>query len=151
MVKHIPKTDIETLIQLRLGYIAQETSLSDEDKEKLSSQLTNYFNAHLQDDSFTAYGYFIDDRIVSAAFLITNERPPGLNNINGMYGTVMNVFTYPEYQGKGYATAVMKHLIEDATQKGIKLLDLYATEAGEPLYKKLEFKEVEYTAMVLKL
>lgn len=89
----------------------------------------------------------IDGEIVTAAFLIIDEKPPGLNNLNGRYGTIMNVFTYPEHRGKGYATSVMSSLIVDADNIFVSVLDLYSTKAGKRLYEKLGFKEVEYSAM----
>ena len=151
MVNHIFKADIDTLIKLRLGYISQEIIISDEEKERLTPHLTKYFEEHISNDSFTAYGYFLNDQIISSAFLITDKCPPGLNNLNGTFGIIMNVFTYPEHREKGYARAVMEYLIEDAKRKGIQVLDLYATENGKPLYEKLGFKIIDYTAMKLKI
>jgi predicted GNAT family acetyltransferase len=86
-------------------------------------------------------------QFISAAFLIIDERPPGINNPNGRYGTIMNVFTYPERRGKGYAASVMNYLIVDADVIFVSVLDLYSTKAGKRLYEKLGFKEVEYSAM----
>ncbi|MFR3216452.1 MAG: GNAT family N-acetyltransferase [Dysgonomonas mossii] len=144
-------TDIDQIVGLRFDFIATETDIDKKDRESLTANLRKYFEEALSDGTFTAYGYFIDNKIVSTAFLITDKRPPGLKNPTGIYGTVMNVLTYSDFRGKGYATAVMKYLIGDAQSKGVKILDLYATGEGKPLYEKLGFKDVEYTAMWMKL
>lgn len=140
-------TDIDTLVKLRFDYISTEIELSVEDKAKFEPQLREYFKEYVPEEKFTAYAMEIDGEIVSTAFLIIDERPPGLNNPNGRYGTIMNVFTYPEHRGKGYATSLMSYLIVDADNIFVSVLDLYSTKAGKRLYEKLGFKEVEYSAM----
>lgn len=139
--------DIDTLVKLRFDYISTEIELSEEDKAKLEPKLREYFKEYVSQENFTAYVMEVDGEIVSAAFLIIEERPPGLNNPNGRYGTIMNVFTYPEHWGKGYATSLINSLIVDADNIFVSVLDLYSTEAGKKLYEQLGFKEVEYFAM----
>lgn len=139
--------DIDILVKLRFDYISTEIDLSAEDKVKLEPQLRAYFKEYVTEEKFTAYAMEINGKIVSAAFLIIDERPPGLSNSNGRYGTIMNVFTYPEHRGKGYATSVMNNLIVDADNIFVSVLDLYSTKAGKRLYEKLGFKEVGYSAM----
>lgn len=139
--------DIDTLVKLRFDYISTDIELSAEEKSKLEPKLREYFKEYVTQENFTAYVMEIDGKIVSAAFLIIDERPPGLNNPNGRYGTIMNVFTYPEHRGKGYATSLMNSLIVDADNIFVSILDLYSTKAGKRLYEKLGFKEVEYSAM----
>lgn len=139
--------DIDTLVRLRFDYISMEIELSAEDKARLEPKLREYFKEYVTQENFTAYVMEIDGKIVSVAFLIIDERPPGLNNPNGRYGTIMNVFTYPEHRGKGYATSLMNSLIVDADNIFVSALDLYSTKAGKKLYEKLGFKEVEYSAM----
>lgn len=140
-------TDIDTLVKLRFDYISTEIDLNAEDKAKLEPKLREYFKEYVSEEKFTAYAMEIDGEIVSAAFLIIDEKPPGLNNLNGRYGTIMNVFTYPQHRGKGYASCVMSSLIVDADNIFITVLDLYSTKAGKRLYEKLGFKEIEYSAM----
>lgn len=139
--------DIDKLVKLRFDYISTEIDLSTEDKSKLEPKLRKYFKEYVTQENFTAYVMEIDGKIVSAAFLIIAERPPGLNNLNGRYGTIMNVFTYPEYRRKGYITSLMDSLIIDANNILVSVLDLYSTKAGKMLYEKLGFKEMGYSAM----
>ncbi len=140
-------TDIDTLVKLRFDYISTEIELSAEDKTKFEPQLREYFKQYVPEGKCIAYAMEIDGEIVSAAFLIIDEKPPGLNNPNGRYGTIMNVFTHPGHRGKGYASCVMKCLMDNAENSFVSVLDLYSTQAGKRLYAKLGFKEVEYSAM----
>jgi len=49
--------------------------------------------------------------------------------------------TLPEYRGKGIGAALMGKMLEAAADKGNKLVVLHATKEGEPLYKKLGFRQ----------
>jgi len=149
MEEVITITDIDLLCELRFNYISTEIDVSNSDRLTLLPQLRRYFEEHLLDHSFTAYGYLFNGKIISTAFLTVDHRPPGFNNLNGSYGTIMNVFTFPEYQKRGYASVVLKHLIEDAKMEQITVLDLYATDKGRSLYEKMGFKVIDYTAMRL--
>lgn len=139
--------DIDILVKLRFDYISTEIELSTEDRAKLEPKLREYFKQNVSEEKFTAYVMEVNGEIVSAAFLIIDERPAGFNNPNGRYGTIMNVFTYPEHRGKGYATSVVNYLIIDADAIFVSILDLYSTIEGKRLYEKLGFKQVEYSAM----
>ncbi len=144
--------DIEDLIQLRIDFLKTDIGyLSLEDELAIQEQLTKYFEKHLQIGDCIAMIAKIDAEIISAAFLILQERPANPSFITGKTGTLMNVLTYPEYRRKGIATQVIKALIEEAKTVGVSSIDLYATEDGKSLYEELGFEVPSYTAMRLNL
>jgi GNAT superfamily N-acetyltransferase len=79
--------------------------------------------------------------------------PANLEFINGKRGTLLNVFTYPEYRRIGLATKVIKQIITNVKQIGISTIDLDSTQEGKLLYEKLGFIEpnLNHTTMKLKL
>lgn len=143
--------DISSLIELRLEYLQEETgNLSPEQERAFSTQLEGYLPIHLGNDFFA---FFAEEegKIVSAAFLITSERPASMAFPNGRVGTIMNVFTCPEFRRKGYARKVVSFAVEDAKGMGIAMVELSATSEGRPLYEKLGFAMPDYTYMRLYL
>ena len=52
---------------------------------------------------------------------------------------------------KGIASKLLQLLIEEARQQKVSSVELLATEAGKPLYRKLGFTEAENTFMRLKV
>ena len=70
------------------------------------------------------------------------EKPMSPSFITGKTGTVLNVYTKPEYRHNGYAKRLMTMMLEDATKLGISVIDLKATEDGYPLYKSVGFEDV---------
>ena len=61
----------------------------------------------------------------------------------------MNVYTEPEYRGKGLCTKLMQNLIAYGKKRGLGRVDLSATKEGYPIYSKMGFvkKENRYTDM----
>lgn len=132
--------DIDTLIKLRLEYLTHHFGrLEPETEQALRRQLKSYFAAHLNHD-FLAVMCEDDGKAVSTAYLAISEKPANPRFITGKTATVLNVYTYPEYRKRGCATQVLELLIQQARNMNISYIELSATEAGKPLYKKLGFQ-----------
>lgn len=146
--------DIELLIKLRLAYLNDDRGeLSEQDKSAVISQLKEYYPKHLESD-FIAYIAETDSNIIAAAFLVIKEVPANPAFITGKTGTILNVFTYPEYRKKGIATKLLELVIEEAKIQNLSFIELSATESGKPLYEKLGFQTRQpskYTEMRLNL
>jgi GNAT superfamily N-acetyltransferase len=60
-------------------------------------------------------------------------------NPSGRYGYVFNVATDPDCRRRGYSRACMVAVLDWYRERGVRKVDLKATEAGEPLYRSLGF------------
>lgn len=144
--------DIDKLIKLRFDYFkADKIHVTDKEENAIHKQLRLYFEKHITQESFIAILVEEDGEIASAGFLAISEKPASPSFITGYAATLLNVLTYPKFQRKGYATIVVKHIIEEAKQRNISVIDLSATAGGIELYRKLGFEESHYTSMRLKL
>lgn len=143
------KDDIKELIRLRIAYMIDDFGgISDYEKECMEKQLPDYFTRKLGNE-LIAFIAKDDHRIVSVAYLQIIEMPANSIVLNGLCGEVLNVYTEPEYRGKGLCTQIMKNLIEYGKKRGLGRVDLSATEEGYPIYKSVGFvdKEHRYTDM----
>jgi len=144
--------DRDLFIRLRLDFINEFHKDVDEiEKEKLKTSLQSYFDRHIENDEFIGIVCEYDKKTISVAYLIIDEWPPNRKFLNGKIGTLLNVYTYPEYRKNGIATDVIKRIIEEAKKQNVSIIDLLATEDGESVYKKLGFLENEDKSMRLKL
>lgn len=145
--------DIDDLIRLRIDFLTMDQGrLSDQNEKEIRAQLKVYLAKHIPLEDFIAViAKHPTGKIASAAFLIIQERPANPSFITGLTGTLLNVVTYPEFRRKGIASQVIGEIINEARQKGVSSIDLYATDDGKELYKKLGFVEPSYTSMRLKL
>jgi len=51
----------------------------------------------------------------------------------------VNVYTEPQWRGKGIARALMRELMQWASEQGTDRVVLHASDAGRPLYESLGF------------
>ncbi|MCC8154774.1 MAG: GNAT family N-acetyltransferase [Tannerellaceae bacterium] len=143
--------DIDLLVLLRFAFLSEMISIPEDDRYSLESNFRCYCEKHLRQDDFVALGVCIGSEIVSCGFLVVDERPASPAFPNGLTGTVLNVYTYPEHQRKGYGQAVIEAIIKESKERNLSVLTLSATEAGKRLYDKLGFTEPGYTEMKLKM
>lgn len=155
IVRFASINDISTLIRVRFDYFDTEGwILADDKMAMIRAQLQQYYQEHLNRDFFAAFAENNEKAIASVAFLVISENPANLSWPTGKTGMMLNVLTYPEFRRKGYATQVLKLLIDKAKEKNLSFIELSASELGKPLYKKLGFRIIEashFTEMKLPL
>lgn len=136
------KKDIGVLTNLRIAYLNEDLGvISDENLELMKSTLPSYYTKHLNKD-LMVYVAKDGEKIVSCAFLLIVEKPMSPSFITGKTGTVLNVYTKPDYRKKGYAKKLMTMMLEDTKAEGVSIVELKATEDGYSLYKSVGFEDV---------
>lgn len=144
--------DVALLIKLRLDFLSDESGpLSGEQSESITAELNSYFPEHLAKGDFIAVIAEQDGCTASAAFLSIAARPANPSMPTGKAGTILNVYTYPEFRRKGLAAKILSMLIDEAGKQNVSIIDLNATADGKPVYEKLGFQAIPYTGMRLKL
>lgn len=134
------KKDIGVLTDLRIAYLNEDLGvISDENLELMKSTLPSYYTKHLNKD-LMVYVAKDGEKIVSCAFLLIVEKPMSPSFITGKTGTVLNVYTKPDYRKKGYAKKLMTMMLEDTKAEGVSIVELKATEDGYSLYKSVGFE-----------
>ena len=134
--------EIDELVEFRLAYLKEDFGkISESDLQKLKETLPQYFRNHLNRDLFV-YVVREADEILACAFLLVVEKPMSPAFITGKTGTVLNVYTKPEYRKRGYAKQLMNALLEDAKANDLSVVELKATEDGYQLYKSVGFEDV---------
>lgn len=135
------KNDIPLLVELRIKYLLEDYGNLSEDKlTTITNNLYPYFEAHLNKDLFV----FVckdADIIVSCCFLCVFEKPSNPTFINGKTGTILNVYTKPEYRKNGIAGTLLKMLIDESENLKLDFLELKATASGYNLYKSIGFED----------
>ena len=134
--------DLETLIEMGIAYIREDYgSVSDEQIEEIEKALPDYYSRHINKD-LHIYTAKNNKNIIACAFLLVIEKPANPSFIHGKAGTVLNVYTKPEYRRQGAAKKLLKQMLLEARDMGLDYVELKSTEAGYFLYKSLGFEEV---------
>lgn len=132
--------DINMLIDLRLAYLQEDLGVITY-KQLIQESLPGYYEKHLNKD-LMVYVARDDEDIIACAFLLIVEKPMSPSFITGKTGTVLNVYTKPEYRNKGYAKKLMTMMLEEATAQDVSVIELKSTEDGYLLYKSVGFEDV---------
>ncbi len=134
--------DIKALTDLRIAYLKEDLgSITDDNLCSIKASLPVYYEKHLNKD-LMVYVARDEDDIVSCAFLLLVEKPMSPSFITGKTGTVLNVYTKPEYRHRGYAKKLMTMMLEDAIAQDMSVIELKSTEDGYSLYKSVGFEDV---------
>ena len=131
--------DIDQLTALRIAYLEEDHGgLEEKDLEIIKRDLPDYFIRNLNKSIF---GYVArnESEIAACALLLVIEKPMSPAFITGKTGTVLNVYTKSGYRHNGHARKVMNMLMEDASDMGLSVVELKATDAGYQLYRSLGF------------
>ncbi|QIW22788.1 GNAT family N-acetyltransferase [Sulfolobus sp. S-194] len=88
----------------------------------------------LRDNKTTAYGLFLGNKLVSAAYTWIETKDVGI---------IGGVFTREEFRNRGFASSVVSELAEDIVNRG-KIASLYVREDNTSaihVYRKIGFNE----------
>lgn len=66
-----------------------------------------------------------------------------LQKLRGMCAYLMNIYTRPDYRKVGVGNEIISWLINRAKEKEITKIYLEDSEAGEKLYRKIGFSDME--------
>jgi GNAT superfamily N-acetyltransferase len=150
--RKLNKDDKDMFVKLRFEYFSMsDFDINEFERIELKNNLVKYFDENIETKYFLGMICEYRKEIIAVAYLAINRKPPNQSFMNGKTGTLLNVFTYPEYRNQGIATELLKKIIEEAGKENINTISLSSTKDGEKLYKKLGFKESEYKEMNIKL
>ena len=104
--------DMDLFVRLRLDFINEfHKDVDETEKDKLKTSLQSYFDRHIKNDEFIGIVCEYDKKTISVAYLIIDEWPPNRKFLNGKIGTLLNVYTYPEYRKNGISTNIIKMIL----------------------------------------
>ena len=143
------KRDIENLVEMRKAYLSEDHGgLACQEIQALENLLPAYFHRHIGED-FIAFIAAEDGEILATVFMVIIEKPANPNFLTGKTGTILNVYTKPQYRRKGFASKLLQMAVQKAKERELSFLELQATREGETLYRKLGFvqEDTKYISM----
>lgn len=134
--------DIPALVEARLVLFEAlwKKQISEEVRTNGLAKLPEQFKTMMGDNLFC----FIaeeDGRTVSVACFSIMRYLSSPVLPTGIFGRISNVYTRTEYRNKGYARALIEHIIQFARERHLDAVTLEASDMGKPLYEQLGFVE----------
>ncbi|MCL2697102.1 MAG: GNAT family N-acetyltransferase [Oscillospiraceae bacterium] len=148
-------SDVPELVRLRLEFIndaSRGTKVSGEQNAILRVTNADYFTAGLLDGSLVVF--LAEDsetgKIAATSGIMFWRHLPGPAAPDGRKAVIANMYTLAEYRRQGIATELMQLQLEEASTRGVKVINLSATDMGRAVYEKIGFKADE-NEMVIRL
>jgi GNAT superfamily N-acetyltransferase len=132
--------DLDALVHLRLELLREVGNLKTaDDAPALAEATRRYLKEKIPQDVFLVWVAEEKDKIVGTSGLMLFENPPISGDFSRREAYITNMYTLPEWRGKGIATALLEEIIHFAKEMDARRLWLRATPAGRSVYEKAGF------------
>lgn len=116
-----------------LGEISQNM-----DTSELELATKQYFEFHINKD-LISWGIVQNGKLAAIGSLCLFTRIPYKENINGLEGYILNIYTSPQFRKCGYANQILDTIIEYSHKNNIRRLWLNYSEQGKCLHTEKGF------------
>jgi len=148
LIRKATLEDCAELTKIRIDFRREsETGNLTFSEDKFYQNTLAYFARGMTDGSFAAFIAIEDNEIVATSGVCFYTVPPTYQNPSGLVAYVMNMYTKPEYRGRGLATRLLGEIVGEAKSRGCTKVTLNASQMGKPVYTRFGFTEVQ-NAMV---
>ena len=138
--RRVTLDDLELLTAARVEFFADShKELTDAQKADLYADNMIFYEETLADGSFTAFLALDGDTLAGIGGVNFFRIPPKPKNKTGRSAYISNMYTRPEYRGRGIATKIFALLVDEARERGCGKVILHASDMGRPIYEKYGF------------
>lgn len=116
-----------------LGEICQSENISE-----LKVATKKYFLSHINKD-LICWGIYHQDNLVAIGSLCLFTRIPYKENLSGLEGYILNIYTSTQFRKNGFANQILDCMIEYSKKNNIKRLWLNSSIQGEHIYAEKGF------------
>lgn len=76
---------------------------------------------------------------IAGAGLWLQDWPPGFFDLSPYRGYILNVYTNPEFRGRGLARQLVQAAVDWCAAQHIRIITLHYSDQGRPIYEKMGF------------
>lgn len=139
IILKLDEQSVNEFWQLRMELLKELEEINEEtDISKLESATKQYYLSHINKDLFS-WGLLHENKLVAIGSLCLFERIPYEENLSGLEGYILNIYTFPMFRKQGIAKHILEEIIKYALQINIRRLWLNSSENGKKIYTELGF------------
>ena len=132
--------DAETLVRLRMTFLEEVGQFAEGvDAGAVAEAFRRYLQRKLPTGEFLAWVAEEEGEIVATSGMVFFERPPNGTSPSGLEAYVMNMYTRPEWRGRGIASALLDAAVLRVKKTDARRVWLHATDEGRPVYERAGF------------
>lgn len=148
-IRRATLADLDALVALRVALMREMGDVAPADEAALAEAIRRFLIAELPAGRFLVWVAAGEDgAVIACGGLVFVRKPPSPRNHSGREAYIMNMYTAPQWRGRGLASRLFAALVAQARESGVGGIRLHATEDGRGLYARAGFRAVA-TEMVL--
>ena len=141
--------DVESVLKARIDFLYDRSNITTEQQGQEQERVNrDYIESAMADGTYVEWLAMDGEKIAGTGGLTFYRLLPHAERPTGAVAYIDNVFTYPEYRGKGIANKLLDLIVQTACEYGCDLVLLDATEMGRPIYEKYGFKNMDGNMML---
>ncbi len=137
-IKKAEIRDLDVVVKLKMDMFREVGSfalLQDNAEEQIYAKYEQLY----REDICCHYFAYENGRVVACGGAVIKEDVPFCFFKTPMYGYIIDVYCIPEKRRNGYASEIMKALLEWLKCKGVHTVKLKPSAVGKHLYEKFGF------------
>jgi GNAT superfamily N-acetyltransferase len=79
--------------------------------------------------------------LLAACGIFYMDFPPHYLDPNPIRAYLLNFYTAPEARGRGLATQLLQHAVDECKKANVQVITLHASKFGRPIYEKFGFTQ----------
>jgi GNAT superfamily N-acetyltransferase len=141
--------DAELIARQRRQMFVDAGQAEDGVLQPMMDNFVAWVRPRLMDGSYVGWIVEEDGNVVAGAGMWMMDFPPHWMDPKPVRAYLLNFYVDPAFRGHGLAWKLLKTSVEEATQRGVKVVSLHASKFGRPIYERNGFEAS--TEMMLRL
>jgi GNAT superfamily N-acetyltransferase len=138
IIKKAEIQDLPIVIKMKMEMFSEVGSINLL-KKNAEEKIKEVYSHLYKEDKCCHFLLYENDVVIAIGGAVIKEDVPFCFFKTPYYGYVIDVYCIPEKRQRGYATQIMKRLVEWLERKGCHSIKLKPSEAGRKMYTKLGF------------
>lgn len=127
-ILQLDEKSVDEFCRLRMELLEELDEVhKDMDISELKSATRQYYLSHINKD-LISWGIFQKEKLASIGSLCLFTRIPYQENLSGLEGYILNIYTSPQFRKCGFANQILDNIIRYSQKNNIKRLWLNSSE-----------------------
>ncbi len=146
-LRRATEADLDALLTLRVAMFRETEGVPDADPMTEFAEATrSYLARALPAGEFIAFVAEAEGRIVGTSGLVFFQRAPTRRNLSGRDAYILNMYTLPDWRGRGIAAALVERILDFLrSETDVTYVFLHAEQKARPVYTRAGFAPEEHS------
>ena len=150
IIREATAADLGTIMRHRRRMFIEMGFRDERALDAMEATSAPFIKAGLADGSFRGWLVEIEGTVVAGGGLVIVGYPSSPHDPKPRRAWVLNMYTEPDYRGRGLAKSIVEAMILWCRREGFSWVSLHASDAGRHLYEKIGFVPTNEMRLTLK-